>query len=77
MLPPSHLPPPMVAVEHQIKSSSDMLTYLAQDPAPFAFAFWIAYASEIVFATAKLQQEPHCPWFTTGVKQPPNSCLKS
>jgi len=79
MLPPSHLPPPLpsVAPEHQIRSSSDMLTYLGQDPVLFAFAFAIAYASEIVFATEKLQQEPQLPWFTTGVKQPPNSCLKS
>ena len=79
MLPPSHLPPPlpMVAVEHQINSSSDKLTYLSQDPLPAAFAALIAYASAIVFDTAKLQQEPHWPWFSTGVKQPFYSCLKS
>jgi len=54
-----------------------MLTYLSHELLPFIFAFWIAYASEMVLATAKLQQEPHCPWFTTGVKQPLYSCLKS
>lgn len=75
--PPAHSAPLATAVEQFSKSSSDKLVYWLQLFLPFAFALRIAYASEIVLATEKLQQEPHCPWSTGGTKQPLYSCLKS
>jgi hypothetical protein len=76
-MPPSHRFPGSVAGEQLSRSSSEKLDYLSQLSWPFALAFWIAYASEIALATAKLQHEPHWPWFTTGVKQPFYSWRKS